>query len=79
MDVSLPSDLTDYVQAQVRGGAFASPSEVIQEAVRRKMEDDGWAEHKVLEAEESELSPLTSEDLLSVRNLIRQSRGSRTP
>jgi hypothetical protein len=49
-----------------------SAKELIQEAVRRKMAEDSWMEQKVLEAEQTELSPLTREDLQSVRRLIRQ-------
>ena len=36
------------------------------------MEEDAGMERKVLEAEESEVSPLTREDLKSVRDLVRQ-------
>ncbi|MGD1086361.1 MAG: hypothetical protein ABSA47_16615 [Verrucomicrobiota bacterium] len=78
MDITLPPDLEAYVHERVRRGAFVSPAEFIQEAVRRKMENDSWMEQRVLEAEQSELSPLTREDLQSVRNLIRQPRATRT-
>ena len=77
MDIVLPPDLEAYVQERVRSGAFASSKELIQEALRRKMEEDSWLEQKVLEAEEFELSPLTREDLQSVRRLIRQPRAVR--
>ncbi len=78
MDITLPPDLEAYVEQRVRRGAFNSASELIQEAVRSKMEADTWMEQKVIEAEHSELSPLTQEDLQSVRRLIRQPRASRT-
>jgi len=77
MDITLPPELEAYVRERVRGGAFASAAEVIGEAVRRKMEDDQWLEQKVLEAEETALSPLTREDLQSVRRLIREPRALR--
>jgi Predicted transcriptional regulators containing the CopG/Arc/MetJ DNA-binding domain and a metal-binding domain len=77
MEIMLPPDLESYVDRSVRRGAFSSASELIQEAVRRKMEEDAWMEEKVLEAEDSELSPLTREDLKSVRDLIRQPRATR--
>jgi hypothetical protein len=41
------------------------------------MEDDQWLEQKVLEAEQTALSPLTREDLQSVRRLIREPRALR--
>jgi len=72
----LPADLEAYVEARVREGAFASADELIGEAVRRKMEDDIWMEEQVLEAEQTELSPLTLEDLQSVRRVIRSPRAS---
>ena len=72
MEITLPPDLEAYVDQRVRGGAFVSATELIEEAVRRKMEEDSWMEQKVLEAEQSELSPLTREDLQSVRRLLRQ-------
>jgi len=42
------------------------------------MESDAWMEEKMIEAEQSELSALTGEDLDSVRRLIRQPRATRT-
>ena len=77
MEITLRPDLAAYVDQRVRGGAFVSATELIEEAVRRKMEEDSWMEQKVLEAEQSELSPLTREDLQSVRRLLRQPRATR--
>jgi Arc/MetJ-type ribon-helix-helix transcriptional regulator len=77
MEITLPPELEAYVDKLVRGGAFASATEFFQEAVRRKMENDSWMEQKVLEAEQSDLSPLTSDDLRSVRQLIRQTHAAR--
>ena len=68
MEIMLPPDLESYVDRSVRRGAFSSASELIQGAVRRKMEEDAWMEEKVLEAEESRISPLTREDLKSGAN-----------
>jgi len=77
MEITLPPDLEAYVDQRVRGGAFVSATELIEEAVRRKMEEDSWMEQKVLEAEQSELSPLTREELQSVRRLLRQPDATR--
>jgi Arc/MetJ-type ribon-helix-helix transcriptional regulator len=78
MENTLPPDLEAYVDQRAGGGAFVSATEFIQEAVRRKMENDPWVEQKVLEAEQGELSPLTLEDLQSVRHSIRQPRATRS-
>jgi Arc/MetJ-type ribon-helix-helix transcriptional regulator len=70
MDIRLPPDLEAYVDQRARRGAFTSANELIQEAVRRKMEEDALVEQKVIEAEQTELTPLTNQDLESVRGLI---------
>jgi Arc/MetJ-type ribon-helix-helix transcriptional regulator len=77
MEITLPFDLATYVEGRARGGAFASANEFIQEAVRRKMEDYAWMEQKVLGADHIKLSPLTHDDLQSVRRLIREPRAPR--
>ena len=76
MNITLPAELEAYVAERVRGGAFASSDEFIEEAVRRKMEHEAWMEQKVLEAEQTEISPLTREDLDSVRRLIQKPRAA---
>jgi Arc/MetJ-type ribon-helix-helix transcriptional regulator len=78
MEITLPAELAAYVDKRVREGASVSATEFIQEAIRRKMESDAWMEEKMIEAEQSELSALTGEDLDSVRRLIRQPRATRT-
>ena len=78
MDISLPPEVEAYVQQRVRSGAAPSSAAFIEDALRRKMEMDAWMEQKVLEAEATELSPLTQDDLDSVRRLIRQPRGPAT-
>jgi Arc/MetJ-type ribon-helix-helix transcriptional regulator len=76
MNISLPPDLEAYVAERVRAGAFASLDEFIAEAVRRKMEREAWGEQKVLAAEQTEISPLTLEDLDSIRRLIGKPRAA---
>jgi hypothetical protein len=75
MDITLPPEVEAYVQQRVRSGAAPSTAAFIAETLRQKMELDSWMEQKVLEAEGTELSPLTLNDLDSVRRLIRQPRG----
>jgi Arc/MetJ-type ribon-helix-helix transcriptional regulator len=72
MEIILPPELEAYVEGRVRGGLFASSDEFISEAIRRKMEQDTWTEEKLVEAERTELSSLTKEDLESARNLIKR-------
>ena len=76
MEITLPAEMEAYVEERVRDGAFTSATELIREAVRRKMEEDAWMEEKVLEAEQTPLTALTSEDLDCVRRLIRQPRAT---
>jgi putative addiction module CopG family antidote len=77
MEITLPPDLKAYVEQRVQGGGFTSANELITEALRRKMEEDAWMEQKVLEAEQGELTPLTREDLQSMRRLIREPHATR--
>jgi putative addiction module CopG family antidote len=76
MEITLATDLEDYVKRRVREGVFGSPSEVIAEALRRKREEDEELEQLVIEADRTELSPLTQEDLQSVRDLIQGKHAS---
>lgn len=39
------------------------------------MQEEAWFEQKVLEGLEGPVTPLTREDLDSVRNIVRQARG----
>lgn len=78
MDITLPPEVEAYVQQRVRNGVAPSSAAFIEEMLRQKMQLDAWMEQKVLEAEATPLSPLTQEDLDSVRGLIRQPRGPAT-
>ena len=76
MNITLPPELAHYIEERVRLGGFSSSAEFVEDAIRQKMETDAWMEQKVLEAEQTELSPLTQQDLDSVRQMIRQPRES---
>ena len=74
MNITLPIELESYIDENVRSGAFASASEFVAAAARRQMQEEAWFEEKVLEGLEGPVTPLTREDLDSVRNLVRQAR-----
>ena len=77
MNITLPAELESYIEESVRGGAFASASEFVAAAARRQMQEETWFEQKVLEGLEGPVTPLTREDLDSVRNLARQARAGK--
>ena len=74
MSITLPTELESYIEESVRSGAFASASEFVAAAARRQMQEETWFEQQVLEVLEGPVTPLTHEDLDSVRNLVRQAR-----
>jgi antitoxin ParD1/3/4 len=49
MNTHLPSDLEQFVQAQVRSGRFSSPDEAITAAVRLLREQEHTEEARVVE------------------------------
>jgi putative addiction module CopG family antidote len=49
MNIHLPADLEQFVQAQVRCGRFSSPDEVITAAVRLLQEREEAEQARVLE------------------------------
>ena len=75
MNISLPPELEAYIEQSVRNGVFASASEFFEAAARRQMQEETWFEQKVLEGLEGSVSPLTREDLESVRDIARKARG----
>lgn len=74
MNITLPTELESYIEESVRSGAFASASEFVAAAARRQMQEEAWFEQKVLEGLAGPVTPLTHEDLDSVRNIVRQAR-----
>ena len=74
MNITLPAELETYIDESVRSGAFSSASEFVAAAARRQMQEETWFEQQVLEGLDGPVTPLTSEDLDSVRNLVRQAR-----
>ena len=74
MNVTLPPELEAYIEQSVRSGAFASASEFVEAAARRQMLEEEWFEQKVLEGLQGAITPLTREDLESVRDIVRKAR-----
>jgi putative addiction module CopG family antidote len=71
MNITLPADLESYIEQSVRSGAFDSASEFVAAAARRQMQEEAWFEQKVLEGLEGPVTPLTREDLDSVRDIVK--------
>jgi putative addiction module CopG family antidote len=79
MKIELTSETEAYIEETVRSGAFASASEFVEAAARRQMQEEAWFEQKVLEGLEAPITPLTKEDLNSVRDIVREARAGKTP
>jgi putative addiction module CopG family antidote len=74
MNVILPPELEAYIEESVRSGAFASASEFVEAAARRQMQEETWFEQKVMEGLQGPITPLTPEELESVRDIVRKAR-----
>ncbi len=72
MKIELKPETEAYIEASLSSGTFASASEFIEAAVQRQKQEEAWFEQKVLEGLKGPVTPLTSEDLDSVRNLVRK-------
>jgi Arc/MetJ-type ribon-helix-helix transcriptional regulator len=71
MKVELTPETEAYIEERVRSGAFASASEFVEKATRRQMQEETWFEQKVIKGLQGQITPLTREDLQSVRNIVR--------
>jgi Arc/MetJ-type ribon-helix-helix transcriptional regulator len=78
MKIELTSETREYIEQTVRSGAFASPSEFIEAAARRQMQEELWFERKVLQGLEAPITPLTQKDLKSVRDIARKARAGKS-
>ncbi len=74
MNVTLPAEWEKHIDQSVQEGAFASVSEFVEAAARRQMQEAAHFERRVLEGLQGSVTPLTREDLESVRNLIKPAR-----
>lgn len=74
MKVELTPETEAYIESTVHSGAFATASEFVEAAARRQMQEESWFEQKVLAGLEGPVSPLTKDDLESVRGIVRKAR-----
>jgi putative addiction module CopG family antidote len=74
MNITLTPQTESYIEQSVRSGAFVSASEFVEAAALRQMQEEAWFEQKVLEGLEGPVTPLTPEDLFSVREIARKAR-----
>jgi Arc/MetJ-type ribon-helix-helix transcriptional regulator len=77
MNVELTPETEKYIEQTVRSGAFSSPSEFLEAAARRQMQEESWFEEKVLEGLKGDVTPLTEKDLDSVRAIARKARAGK--
>jgi Arc/MetJ-type ribon-helix-helix transcriptional regulator len=77
VNITLPTDVEGYIEKRVRSGAFASESEFVEAAVLRQMQEEQWIEQRVIEGLAGPVTPLTRDDLATVRELVRKARARR--
>ena len=74
MTVTLPPRMDEVVARRARAAGFSTPDEFVSDSMERILAEDARHEAAVLEGLHSEVSPLTREDLDSVRGIARQAR-----
>lgn len=78
MKIELKPETEAYIEASLSSGAFATASEFVEAAVQRQKQEESWFEQKVLEGLKGPVTPLTKEDLDSVRDLVRKAHDRKT-
>ena len=78
MKVELTPETETYIEESVRSGAFKSASEFVEAAAWRQMQEESWFEEKVLEGLKGQVTPLTNEDLESVRDIVGKARDAKS-
>ena len=73
LSITLPADMARMVRDKVQGGAYASNSEVIREALRRMEDEDERALRLAKPTAEDILTDLTEEQLDGIRRRVRAS------
>ncbi|HTV42562.1 MAG TPA: hypothetical protein VMF08_18500 [Candidatus Sulfotelmatobacter sp.] len=78
MTVSLDSDVEEFLQKQVRGGVCADVSELVNDVIRsirdqqqKPFEVTPELENWLLEAADKPATPLTADDVDSIRKQVR--------
>jgi len=74
MTVTLPPRMDEAVTRRARAAGFNTPDEFVSDSMERILAEDARHEAAVLEGLRSEVTPLTPEDLDSVRSIARQAR-----
>lgn len=74
MTITLPPRMDEVVARRARAAGFSTPDEFVSDSMERILAEDARHEAAVLEGLHSEVSPLTREDLDSVRGIARQAR-----
>ena len=74
MSISLTPELQAYVERRAVIGVYASPDEVVGEAIRRMMAEEERHEAAVVEGLADAQAPLAQNELDEVRKLARRGR-----
>jgi antitoxin ParD1/3/4 len=73
LPISLPEEITTYLQTQVESGHYATPSDYIQALIQEDQTRKSRLETLALEGIESGSStPMTSDDWLHIRSTVFQ-------
>ena len=73
INISLPESMKTFVEAQVSSGGFGTVSEYVRTLIREAQRAEGkrLLETKLLEALDSEATPLTKKDWTDLKRAVR--------
>jgi antitoxin ParD1/3/4 len=80
MNIALPSQMKDFVQAQVEGGGYSSVSEYVRQLIRADQQRKAREEidHKLVEAlDGGNATPWTPAELEKLKSRVRQRHSKR--
>ena len=79
MNVSLPDPMREWVESQVKGGAYANASDYIRDLIRHDQRQREALQAAIREGLESGRSPRTAKDVMAVaafRRILKRKGGA---
>jgi len=80
LSITLPDELTQFLQSQIATGNYATPSDYIQTLIQQDQARRAHLETLVLEGINSgPATPMTSDDWATIRTAVNQNLSQDTP
>ena len=79
LSISLPEDITLFLQSQIHSGNYSTPSDYIQTLIQQDQSRKAYLEPLMLEALESPATPMNQDDWDHIRVAVRQNLSKVNP